>query len=291
VRRYVHGPGDDEPVVWYEGAGTADRRWLHTDERGSGGAVTNSTGSAFAINSYDEYGIPASTNIGRFQYTDQAWLPEVGLYYYKARMYSPTLGRFMQTDPIGYGDGMNWYDYVGGDPVNRSDPTGNESDEIIVTARRAVKAIGTALSTPLLPKRIELPESVIRAANWVGISEDCAESTVMADCSASEAATIIGGAAFILAVPEIIGGRLLLTLRPNVVKFGGRGEANVTKIIGPPNSVIRGGGQRIFVTDKSGKVVLDITKDRVKPVINGALGPKRFSLTKSEIALLNRMLK
>ncbi|GAA0274173.1 hypothetical protein GCM10009127_13290 [Alteraurantiacibacter aestuarii] len=51
--------------------------------------------------------MPAATNSGRFQYTGQAWLPELGLYYYKARMYSPTPGRFMQTDPIGYADGMN----------------------------------------------------------------------------------------------------------------------------------------------------------------------------------------
>jgi len=31
------------------------------------------------------------------------------MWYYQARMYSPTLGRFMQSDPIGYGDGAALY--------------------------------------------------------------------------------------------------------------------------------------------------------------------------------------
>ena len=88
-------------------------RFLTSDERGSVIAVTENAGRAIATNRYDEYGIPQSTNIGRFQYTGQTWLPEIGMYNYKARIYSPTLGRFLQTDPLGYGAGFNRYNYVG----------------------------------------------------------------------------------------------------------------------------------------------------------------------------------
>lgn len=101
LRRYAPGVGPTETLAWYEGSGTADRRALITDRQGSTIAVANSSGTTNATNTYDEYGMAGSSNLGRFQYAGEPWIPEAGLYNLQARVYSPILGRFIQTDPIG----------------------------------------------------------------------------------------------------------------------------------------------------------------------------------------------
>jgi RHS repeat-associated protein len=124
VRRYIHGPGIDEPLAWYEGAALATKRYFQADHQGSIIAVTDQAGAPISQFSYGPYGEPSSLTGSEFRYTGQRLVAGVGLYYYKARFYSPYLGRFLQTDPIGTADDMNMYAYVGSDPVNGIDPSG-----------------------------------------------------------------------------------------------------------------------------------------------------------------------
>ena len=88
--RYVFGPGMDQPVVRYEGAGTSDRRVPEHRRARIDHRRHRQRGRADRHQRLRRIWHPGRGNAGRFQYTGQAWLRELGMYYYKARMYSPS---------------------------------------------------------------------------------------------------------------------------------------------------------------------------------------------------------
>lgn len=144
LARHVPGPGLDAPAASLFPGGA--RHQQVADERGSVIALIDGAGALAALNRYDEYGVPAPGNAGRFGYTGQAWLPEAGVYHYRARVYHPQIGRFVQPDPIGYAAGMNLYGYVRGDPVNFTDPLGlqaaSQVEDIDVNGRSCAERGG-----------------------------------------------------------------------------------------------------------------------------------------------------
>ncbi|MBL8013053.1 MAG: RHS repeat-associated core domain-containing protein [Candidatus Omnitrophica bacterium] len=123
VADYVHGDQTDEPLTMTRGTTTY---YYFADGLGSIRQLTNSAGAVQQTYDYNSYGklAAAPTIVNPFTYTGREYDVESGNYYYRARYYSPTLGRFLQRDPIGYADSMNLQQYVGNNSINFIDPTG-----------------------------------------------------------------------------------------------------------------------------------------------------------------------
>ncbi|HMF89775.1 MAG TPA: RHS repeat-associated core domain-containing protein [Candidatus Angelobacter sp.] len=97
------------------------------DALGSTLGLVDSSGIVQTTYSYDPFGnttVSGTANANPSQYTGRENEGN-GLYFYRARYYSPLLGRFVNEDPLGFlGSGPNIHAYVGDDPIDFSDPSG-----------------------------------------------------------------------------------------------------------------------------------------------------------------------
>ena len=129
---YAYGLGSNDVLNQMNLAGST-RETFVPDIQGSMIATLDASSGALSNAGYQTFGENPSLTSGPFRYTAQRFDPETagsaaepsGLYYYRSRMYSLTLGRFMQADPSG---GMNRYIYANNSPVNWVDTYGLSAD-------------------------------------------------------------------------------------------------------------------------------------------------------------------
>jgi len=115
--------GLDETFTRTDGTGT---RSLLVDGLGSTLELADSSGTLQTHYTFEPFG--ATTTLGATSTNPQAFTGRendgTGLYFYRARYYNPTYGRFISEDPIGFRGGINVYAYVGGNPLSWVDALG-----------------------------------------------------------------------------------------------------------------------------------------------------------------------
>jgi RHS repeat-associated protein len=133
--RYLASGGLDTLMARMDNAGNVV--WYLGDLLGSVRQVVTTAGAVLDQLAYDSFGqIVSESNAAggdRFKYTGREWDANLGLYYYRARWYAPTAGRFLSEDPAGFGAGdANLYRYVGNFPTDATDPTGLQPAPIVL---------------------------------------------------------------------------------------------------------------------------------------------------------------
>ncbi|MFO1114037.1 MAG: RHS repeat-associated core domain-containing protein, partial [Beijerinckiaceae bacterium] len=144
-RWYAFGPGLNEPLAQINVAANTRTTFIPDIQGSIIGSLDSATGT-LTKTGYGAFGESATT-AGTLRYTGARIDAETnGLYDFRARMYSPQLGRFLQTDPISYAGGSNLYAYVNNDPLNLTDPLGLAADN--PTPAAAAAAAGGAGGRP-----------------------------------------------------------------------------------------------------------------------------------------------
>jgi RHS repeat-associated protein len=135
--RYVYASYIDEPVVRRTAGTGGTLVYFHRNHQYSVTTVTTSAGTIAERYAYTAYGQPtildASASVlnssainNRYTFTGREWDATLGLHYFRARWMSPSAGRFLTRDPIGYfGSDFDLYEYVSSGPLVYVDPVGN----------------------------------------------------------------------------------------------------------------------------------------------------------------------
>jgi len=143
--RFAMGLSIDEPLAQLRSGTT---HFYNADGLGSITSLTNWAGAVAASYTYDTFGSLAASSgsvVNPFRYTAREWDAETGLYFYRARYFDQTSGRFLSEDPLQFGAGSNFYPYVFNNPTALGDPSGLQAQT--AAAASTASSTSTAANT------------------------------------------------------------------------------------------------------------------------------------------------
>ena len=132
VSKLSQGQNIDEPLAESTASGLD---YYERDGLGSVTSLTNASGAVAQTYTYDSFGKLTNSSgsvTNPFRYVGRDFDAETGLYYYRARYYDPTTGRFLSEDPLESNAGNNFYEYSYNNPNNVTDPSGLQAQPIWV---------------------------------------------------------------------------------------------------------------------------------------------------------------
>jgi len=177
LRKFVYGPGIDEPICMLDVADSNAVYYYHFDGLGSVVALSDNSANIVEKYSYDVFGEPNRTSDvnNPYFFTGRTYDSETGNYYYRARYYGCALGRFLQPDPLGYDDGLNMYIYVHNNPVMNVDPSG-------------LACSGSSCSSSSSENKSGAFCCKVKKKKFFGLNSSCSQHTVYSQCKSAEAA-------------------------------------------------------------------------------------------------------
>jgi RHS repeat-associated protein len=201
LAQYTQGPKIDDPII--RATATA-AQYYHQDGLGSVVGVSNNLGTTDATQRFDAWGnkLASTGTTPHYGYTGRE-PDETGLIFYRARYLDPIVGRFTQRDPIGLRGGLNRYGYVGGNPVNATDPMG----QIVYLGSRQIQPniFGPVYTTEyhtvivLVPNS---PQDFTNRTGWTDISDGHIVATLSGQPSEGQSPATFFGESTLIYTPN-----------------------------------------------------------------------------------------
>jgi len=157
-KAYIYLNGQAFAVLDYGSDTAGELAYIHADHLGTPQGLSDESGNIVWLADYSPFGLAivdedpdldGNAVTFNLRFPGQYYDGETGFHYNYFRDYDPSTGRYVQSDPIGLGGGLNTYGYVYQNPLRYTDPTGEFAPLVVIGGGALVGAVAQGVTTAI----------------------------------------------------------------------------------------------------------------------------------------------